>query len=920
MPFKNPDSNYWNEKFAAYLHDPFDKVFRIQGHESRAGSLLGLFGLEKPLDEFWKIADSIAAGFERGQIPSYSANENKNGAIDFINDPCLTHPTADRAHLHIQLPDGCDIETVHKKLLESLKENIGMKPGDGGYSDSFKGDEARFAQARVIYTHLALRTALANNNVANLGALWHRIPADSRFPDHSIWQHTGLTSAIYSCMKLAGNSQSVGMMVVNLSPVQGFIGKARKLRDYWTGSTLLSWLAFEGLRWVMENLGPDHILYPSPINQPLVNKYLDEEWKIKCLDRGHCDVASLPNKIIFLIPLPQANDIAAAITAHIRAAWTKLADNIKNLLVGKLNLDQQQKNHVATLFETQNNNFWDIQWVATKLLEKSDESFFKEVLPNCSYDNQINLLRVFGNIEKEKKYYSQGQGILYSTSHTLLQSALAASKAAKKISKNPEGGEKCHLCGEYQILHDTPHKEGEPAKPYDEKAEKFWRNIQNTFNNDRYDLNDVEKLCSVCFIKRFAYRIKEDKEHFLSKVFDSPNSFPMTTEIALHDYFELNNVPKEERKNYANEFHDKDEQHKISAGDSLIRKYKEKPKDHDCYYAILLMDGDKMGSLINGETLAAKWANIMHPELARRLNQTTFDPLYQKNWNAIFTKHNQRLITPAIHAAISEALGNFSVYSVYNIIKKNHGCLVYAGGDDVCAVLPVSKALKAAKEIKNHYVAHFNLIDPKTGNIEHIDLDKKWTPRPGLLTTGMGQGDNISISAGILICHYMENLSHMIERAHHLLDDHAKNKCGRNACAIELKKRSGGSRYFAGKWDKNFTAFGQQQDLWESFNQVINYTKKNNEQELSTSLIYRLEKFRNGMTALIKIGHYGNMVKFLEQQLERSQTGSNVNTTEVAKHILPVILRPSQDINDKLEFEPEGLIVASFLAKRGAHD
>src|SRR3989339_359729 len=92
MPFKNPDSNYWNEKFAAYLHDPFDKVFRIQGHESRAGSLLGLFGLEKPLDEFWKIADSIAAGFERGQIPSYSANENKNGAIDFINDPCLTHP------------------------------------------------------------------------------------------------------------------------------------------------------------------------------------------------------------------------------------------------------------------------------------------------------------------------------------------------------------------------------------------------------------------------------------------------------------------------------------------------------------------------------------------------------------------------------------------------------------------------------------------------------------------------------------------------------------------------------------------------------------------------------------------------------------------------------------------------------------
>lgn len=282
MKFKKPDTAYWNDKFAAYMHDPIDKVFQIQGHEERGAKQLESFGLHKPNDEFWKKADSIAAGFERGQVPTYSKNTNLNGAVDFLEKPVITHPTSNKSQLNINFAENFsakDAKDISSELLEFLQKDIGIKAGEGSYSDNFKDDPDRFSMARFLYTHLVLRFRLAEKDVAGVGALWHRLPADSRFPDHSIWQHNALTSALYSCMDMANDVNQIGMMIFSITPVQAFIAKARKLRDYWTGSVLLSWLALEGIRWVIENLGPDHILYPSLIDQPLVNEYLKQKWE-----------------------------------------------------------------------------------------------------------------------------------------------------------------------------------------------------------------------------------------------------------------------------------------------------------------------------------------------------------------------------------------------------------------------------------------------------------------------------------------------------------------------------------------------------------------------------------------------------------------------------------------------------------------
>jgi hypothetical protein len=46
----------------------------------------------------------------------------------------------------------------------------------------------------------------------------------------------------------------------SLGPVQEFVGKARRLRDYWTGSYLLSYLTEQAMDEVCKNGG--HIVFP----------------------------------------------------------------------------------------------------------------------------------------------------------------------------------------------------------------------------------------------------------------------------------------------------------------------------------------------------------------------------------------------------------------------------------------------------------------------------------------------------------------------------------------------------------------------------------------------------------------------------------------------------------------------------------
>ncbi|MBW1924970.1 MAG: type III-B CRISPR-associated protein Cas10/Cmr2 [Deltaproteobacteria bacterium] len=903
MTFEKPDTGYWERKFIAYMHDPLDKVLQIPGHEERAAQFLDKYGLQKPNEEFWKKADAIAAGFERGQVPSYSSDPNRNGAVDFMKHPIITHPTSAKAQLRIVLPDAEEggLEYINEKLLEFIEKEIGMKPGRGGYSDRFKGDEDLFAIARFLYTHLILRFRLAENNVGGLGAFWHRIPADSRFPDHSIWQHNALCSAIYSSIELGGSSSELGLMVFSITPVQEFIAKARKLRDYWTGSVLLSWLSFEGMRWVIENLGPDHILYPSLIDQPLVNEYVRKKWKVAEQSNLNPprDIASLPNKFLFLIPMNMAGPIAEEIKKCILAEWVKLCQKVRNTSIDMLGelLSQEEQEFIGQLFKRQTNRFWDFHWTASHLISASDHKEIERLLPEVVYIGNFETLSTMMRIIEDKDHYDKsGRGILYSVSHSLVQTALAASKAHKTVRRLPENGEKCHLCGQFEVLHHIKYVERIGAKKYKENARAFWADLKKVWDGDeertlRYNLNENEMLCSICLTKRMAcYALEKDKDHILHNILGGKGRFPSTTEVSLATMFERENIPPEEGLKIAQRIHDEPD---------------DRMDNQDRYFAILIMDGDNMGRLVNGETLGSTWESIMHPDIVDRLRQPDFDKKYREPWKEIFENKTRRLVTPAIHAAISEALGDFSLYGVSRIIEENGGKLIYAGGDDVCAVLPVAKCLAAAREIQQYFTSTYKLI---TGKSDPEDLSKSWEPRPGKLSINLGKAPEISISAAILICHHKESLTQMIARAHDLLDNIAKKIKGKNACAIELRKRSGGARYFVAKWNDR---------AWDAFLEIGSAIKSKSKSRISSSVVYRLEQLRDGVEAILKKDEKEHRIlkAFIKQQLERSEVGDKTQKEDLAKKISKIVVRDNGE--GKPLYKPEGLIVAGFMAEGG---
>src|SRR5690606_10519407 len=66
-----------------------------------------------------------------------------------------------------------------------------------------------------------------------------------------------------------------------------------------------------------------------------------------------------------------------------------------------------------------------------------------------------------------------------------------------------------------------------------------------------------------------------------------------------------------------------------------------------------------------------------------------------------------RALSPGRHQAISGALNDFSLTVVRHVVENEHlGRLIYAGGDDVFAMLPVADLLNAMQRLRHAYSGH----------------------------------------------------------------------------------------------------------------------------------------------------------------------------------------------------------------------
>ncbi|MGD9732062.1 MAG: type III-B CRISPR-associated protein Cas10/Cmr2 [Desulfamplus sp.] len=840
------DNNYWEQKIRHFLHDPIDKALRIQGHEGRAKQIADAFGVSTPSKDEVSHYDCAAAGMDRANLPGHSDNTAYKGSIDFYEFPQITHPISG---------GSLKFTGAYKSAQETTQQIVELINQDTNDTNQRWDKQTYFN-----YLFFLLRKRVIYENCGNLGFLWDRIPADTRMPDHSIWNHSGMVSALSSCFTMSRQNRDnqingVSMVVFAIAPVQPFITKTRKLRDHWVASVILSWLAFEGICSVMENLGPDHVLYPSLQEQPLVEAFLSKNLSEKfgkffkefsqdnIIDRDKT-VASFPNKFVFLAPAGMEEEFVKEIEARIRKEWKELS----NIVLDWLGEKADKKEHLKPIFNRQTDNFWQFNWSSAYLvtLDKQDEinSLFKG-------DKFKHIFQTIEDFAKYNIYKKKDQpDYVYPVTHSLVQTVMAASKGVPTASREPEPGIKCPVCGEFEILHEISGKDYQPSE-YKKISEKFWNSISKS--RGEATVKEGEQLCSICAIKRLApHTIKElKKDHILATVFKS-GKFPSTTEMATVELRDELRAKKELPALSPSGEMSKIEEDWI---DKLHEESDDRLKEEDKYYAILMMDGDRMGDLVNGKTVAAKWRDVLHPELVKRYDSGKLKA-NEKLWkDAVIKKEDgseskgylgeQRIISPALHSALSESLGAFALHAVPLIIKNCQGKLVYAGGDDVAAVLPLSRAFEAAAKIQKAYNTKFATID-ENGVTELREItDGK---NPVILLPGTGDG--ISISAAVVILHHKQPLRGALEEAHHLLESVAKSKKGRNAVAVRLKKRSGQTRDFAAKWNAENSFYsgldddgikGKSNLIVDSFGQI---QKAYDEEYLSSSVIYRFQELK----------------------------------------------------------------------------
>lgn len=907
------NDSYWEQKLRFFLHDPIDKVLKIPGHEGRAEDIADAFGTSTPDKAEVGLFDIIASGLDRASLPGYSSDKSKNGAIDFSDSPQITHPVSGGAPLKF-VGTFESANNTTRQIVDLIK------------NDTNRLDTIWNKQTYFNYLFFVLRKRVITENCGSLGHLWDRLPADSRIPDHSIWNHCGMVSAL--CTSFAESDlNSASMVVFSILPVQPFIGKTRKLRDHWAASVILSWLAFEGIAAVMDYLGPDHIVYPSLQDQPLVEEYLGKDFREffnkynEKLDlKKDAAVASFPNKFVFLAPSGKEKLFVDEIKKRIQAKWKELSGIVLEYLGVKGKPSE-------AIFNRQTRSWWQFSWSCANLIKLDNQDDIEVLFGKEKFSTLFETIKRFSESFR-------AADTVYPATHSLVQTALAASKSRPMAVREPEPGIKCPVCGELEILHNMSSSENSSAGEYKNAADTFWKALSDRFGEST--VKSGEKLCAICSIKRFAPEaIKKTGETYILKQLFVSDKFPSTTEMATYEFRKKIKdagilVDEKLELKLIDELHEKDNDYSEDVNELLkdIKRKGIKRTDEDNYYAILMMDGDKMGDLVNGSTITAKWCDVLHRELVSRYENGTLKEKLSL-WKEYLGRW--RILSPALHTTISESLGAFSLYAVPSIIKKHKGKLIYAGGDDVAAVLPLSSALSAADTIRKVYNMRFASIS-SDGICEVFDKADGTAP----VFLFLGNGEGISISAALLVCHHKQPLRGVIEEARRLLKETAKDKTGRDAVAVRLKKRSGHTRDFTAKWNEinpffNDSAFS----LIDSFKNVQNaYT----DELLSSSLIYHVHELEMMINTVLpstdelstgniekivrilayEIGHSGNLNRKFPGDENKAKRKKLVRM--LASHIAGITIRWNKNggKNGEWEYNGEVPVIARYFARGGA--
>lgn len=470
-------------------------------------------------------------------------------------------------------------------------------------------------------------------------------------------------------------------MLFSIGPVQEFIAQARRTRDLWFGSFLLSELSKAGAKKFQELGGT--LIFPV-------------------FNESSAKTNNAPNKILGGISHEQPSSIARQVKKAIYDKWKEYADFVREIVDPYIQIGTWNR-QVDDLIE-----FYAV-WTE---MQTQEEAANASASP---YHMALQEVEGLMAARKTLRDFKQNEpGALFGEPKSSLdggrESVFQKQKTPQQVAQLAKWG-----IGEHESLDAISvikrlsiHKH--PSMTFPSVCDKAFAPYQNMLKQNEQ--------------KKAATQYVKDVETYLKNMNLTVAPLDLSEaslfyERRIEDYLEQRGLVGTTRTEAKNDI------------TQLLEKYFKgeyskhhgrpvKPPAPSPYYAFLMADGDKMGSQLR---------NIQHVES---------------------------------HIAFSKTLSTFAS-KASGIISECEGTLIYGGGDDVMAYVPVHKCLEAAGRLQSEFVSTMNAH-------QHSE-----TPP--------------SISIGIAIVHMLEPLEEVRSMARQA-EQYAKQE--RNSLAIHFQKRGGG--------------------------------------------------------------------------------------------------------------------------------
>ena len=565
---------------------------------------------------------------------------------------------------------------------------------------------------------------------------------------------------------------------ISLGPVQSFIANSRRTRDLWGSSYLLSFLSGHAMCGACEAGGK--------VIQPIVDDDPIYRWIQGKKSGKPPKIGTLPNH--FVVEITADVDATAITNAAKRAAdmaWGRLSQTVWDRYVHQASVDGNQTEEI---WKRQIDGFWKLVWV---------------------------LNPVGGS-----------------------QGLLARRKHWRSDWLPDEPGDKCTVMPDLQELSGYIRSCGAESR---KSQDQFWKQLCREVGS--LDIGEKERLCSIALIKRLFPKLSGE---CLGWTLDAIH-WPSTVYISAVPWMRrvMASAPEEARQ-YA----------------EMVRKYVPSALSEYCS-PIKAVGGDGSGRFqkLDGNYFHCEQMNdaqicSMGEDEAETIRQKLADSL-RLIYDARDENGNRLGSPPSFYALlladgdslgklvgtlgsehVGKALASFTK-EVPKVVEGHCGVTIYAGGDDVMAMLPVTEALSCAAALALGYRAAFR-EQPKA-----------------------------TLSATVLFAHIRSPLSTVLSTAHRLLDDVAKDGNGRDSLVAAVVNPGGLSCQWVTTWQRASTGKRRSSDTSAVYllNELAGKLKEDAaEPGLSSVLIYRIREMLSDLCGWAKWtpGEWGSPSKGLD--------------------------------------------------------